>query len=456
MTFYVDPQGIVRPKLGPKMSTKAPNIPPDMANPRGKVDDIMRDRMPPKSSSPEASRWRHVGRGTSQFLGQKVSVPKLVGRSMLPLALTQSASSEVAPESKLLPNAGEVFRINDERAGKAYEEGGVIPALKETASAFFPLLGGITQDVIDYGASFFDKDEKKPYIAPPSTGQQTAATVAGANAGPAGTTATQAVATPPAAPEPNPLVRINRPGQSPEYTNVPEQPGYDTGTPIAMPDFSAAREAAQVQGVQGQGPAPYQSPVAQFMEKNPIPTVDPRRATFGDLMANNVRLNNYRSQLLPSVALQKQMGEQRRRGETDREFELKLHKFDQEGEIAQQNALAELAKMRERSRESALNRAVTVRGQDLRAQGGGSTYADQLKEMDAIGELSARYFPDAPPGFASMVPNLAAYGVGLDQIRDTYNQVTAEQMATQRVKSPAELDAQMLLNVVAARLGIAQ
>lgn len=438
MTFYVDPKGVASSKL---YSQTAPKMGTDFAGAKSKLDSIMRTPKAPEVGGPNISGIRRAVRS----IPTSVNVPGL--------------SSDVGKFRKgagpfmlgsLAYDAAGGFQNQANRSVEDVESrGGFFQSSMKDAFPWAADLGEAAARLIHgpiKAGRFKDTPDSKPFIpsapVPQATTGQTQQTVYEMpNSAP-----------PVSQPVRNPLVRIDRPGQKSEYTNVPEQPGYATGTKIAMPDFSEARAMAQAPlAGRGSQEAPYRAPVAQFLEENPVPQFNARNASYGDMLAHRWDLANYGKRMLPAVAQQKQAGEQRRRDESNREFDLALRKFGVDTAFKEDDAARDYIRLSESRRAGDLNRIARL-NKDTETKP--LSYKEQLEEREALSGLGASMFPDAPPGFDTVVPDFVGYGVSLEQLRDAYNEVAAQQMQKWGVESAQELDPNNLVNGLMDFLGI--
>ena len=360
---------------------------------------------------------------------------KLAGRLALPAALLQSASSEVAPESKIFPKFGEIARINEENSQKLYDEGRPFAAVGETISNVLPAAGMALVDTKDFvvdtlGGLFNGGSETKPVVEPGKDTQTV-------------------VPPPPVATGSGPA-----PARTSKYDDLllkqlnQEQP--------ALPQRLPATEVTQEQS-----PA-YESPLATAAEKLKLARFDPRRDSFGDLLGARLQNVNEGGKLIPALAQTREMAEQQRRNEEDRDFgleslELGQNKAYQEGSLDLRGQ--ELGETR---RSSNIDNIVRLRGQDVAADTSRAvaqtrassatkplTYKQQLDERNAIVEIGTALIPDAPVELIDAMPSLVQQGIAPEKIARAYREVMA--MHEQNTGS-AEVAPEKLLNAIVARL----
>ena len=366
---------------------------------------------------------------------------KLAGRLALPAALLQSASSEVAPESKIFPKFGEIARINEENSQKLWDEGRPFAAVGETISNVLPAAGMALVDTKDFvvdtlGGLFNGGSETKPVVEPGKDTQTV-------------------VPPPPVATGSGPA-----PARTSKYDDLllkqlnQEQPALPQRLPVT-------------EVTQEQSPA-YESPLATAAEKLKLARFDPRRDSFGDLLGARLQNVNEGGKLIPALAQTREMAEQQRRNEEDRDFGLKSSELGQNKAYQQGSLDLRGQELGETRRSSNIDNIVRLRGQDVAADTSRavaqtrSAYAtkpltpkQQIENQDGEIELSLRQFPQAPPGFAEAVPDLLTKGYTRAQIQDAYNYVTAAQMKNTGTAVDA-LDPVILFAIIVARLGASQ
>lgn len=428
-----------------------------------KLKDILRPNVIPKvPGAPKPPLGTRIGTAIAphvQGLGKKLA--KGAGRLALPAALLQSASSEVAPESKIFPKFGEIARINEERAQQAYEEGGILPALGEVGSNILPAVGMAAVDIFDYGKSFFGGDEARPAISPitPSTTRPLTPTPAETETG----VSLPATAANLPVPVPTPTERANksffinlqggeRPGEKQFFEDV------RLSSPAEQPEQLPARLPTRGQ--------PGESPLVAAAQNLNLPQFDASRDSFGDLLGKRLQLINEGGKLIPALAQTKERAEQQRRGEVERGFGLEALGLEQDKEFRTSDLELAERELGERGRQSDIANIVRLRGQDIdastrRAVAGAKAakdpldFEEQLKQQESLTELSLRDYPTAPAGFAEAVPGLIQQGASRAQVQDAFNQVSADQVLA--FKTPVnELDPQKFYDAVAKVLGLVQ
>lgn len=391
----------------------------DYADPKSKLKDIMRPRVATsRAQAPKVPFGERVGTAAGRFV--KSPVGKFAAKAAFPLALAQSASSEVAPESKLFPRFGEVAGISEKRAQKAYEEGGVLPALKEVGSAVFPAVGGIMRDVGDYAGNLFGGGEVGEAKLAEEPATQPSVTPQARQVQPAQLPVEQVQ------PSQNYFIRTAGKGVSPlgEKQVLPASvPRQDLAT---LPQRPQAGDFIDTQSPE------YRSPMAEAVGNLNLPRFDASRDSYGDLMGKRLQMLNQGASLLPARAQTAEMAEQQRRGEVDRDFGLETLEFDRGTALKEADLARSFTQMGETRRRTDLDRLATMRGQDMRLKGAKSaqplTYKEQVENQEYLGTLTANMFSDAPEEFANIVPALVQQsGQSPEQVLDIYQRITAIQ-----------------------------
>jgi len=455
-------------------------------------------KLPPKARTfvndttlPKAPKPSLIQRGVNAVgnVARKVPFKSLAGTTALPAAMLYDRTN--APEDRMLPHFGEIADAVDMHAEKAYQEGGVLPALGEVGKGFIPSLVGLARDAGDtlvpdfIHRAFSDFQTDKPDLGPGIEHTPgAAAAIAGQNKLPVvpGTSASaiasinapsskfddllaaqlggQGKPEPATAPvvAPNESYFINndggeKPGEKQYFRNLP-------GTTLNDPEPQLPQ---RLPTAQGQSPA-YESPMAAATKDLNLARFD-KNDSYADLLGKRLHNIGEGQTLIPALAQTKEMEEQQRRGEEDRGFNLESLELSQNKEYDDNTLVLGRDELEGRDRRSNIDSLVRLRGQDVIAKTSTTnaatkaaaantplTFAEQLEEEDALTELNLRDYTNAPPGFAEAASRLVQAGASRAAVRDAFNDVSADQALA--FDTPVdELDAQKLLDAVAKKLG---
>jgi hypothetical protein len=426
-----------------------------------KAGTFVNDTTLPKA--PKASLGTRMGKAIAPHLPGVGTIAKGLGKAAFPLALAQSASSEVASEDRLLPNFGNVADGLNILGPQAYKEGGILPAVGEYGKSILPAVGGLMKDIGDSVVPDFVHDMVADFKGlGPNLGpgiQHTPGAVEGLKTG----IPYKPAATPPATPAATTstsgsgsafdkllLARLGGQGQPAAAPVAPtpnsndsyfinNQTGEAPGEKQLFRDLpgTSLQPTQQLPARPGEQGSAYESPMVAAANNLNLPQFDLKKDSYSDVMNKRMQMVNETGKLMPALAQTREVAEQQRRGEVDRE-------------------------LTGRNDRSNLDNIVRLRNQDVASNARrdlANTAANKpmtnkqlVEDQDAQLELSRRQFPDAPSQFADAVPTFMQEGYSLKQVQDAYDWVSAIQV--QNTGTPVnELDAKNLYAGVRKRLG---